>query len=105
MRARKHKEPDYLKINPLGKPLDLIDDSTGFSLFESGAIPLYTAEQYGRESSSREDRPLITKRVSFANATLSPAIFVQAVHDRDFVGIMNVLNKIYEENNYLVGER
>ena len=105
MRARQHKEPDYLKINPFGKLPGLVDDSTGVSLFESGAILLYIAEHYGRESPSREDKALITQWVSFANATLSPAIFVQAVHDRDFVGIMDVLNKLYEENNYLVGER
>ena len=44
MRGRQHKQPDYLKINPFGKLPSLVDESTGISLFESGAILLYLAE-------------------------------------------------------------
>lgn len=105
MRGRQHKQPDYLKINPFGKLPGLVDDSTGITLFESGAILLYIAEHYGQESKSPNDRALISQWIAFANATLSPAIFVQTVRERDFDGIMDVLNKLYETSNYLVGER
>lgn len=104
MRGRQHKQPDYLKINPFGKLPSLVDDCTGISLFESGAILLYLAEHYGQESANPKDKALIVQWIAFANATLSPAIFVQAVHERDFDGIMDVLNKLYEDKNYLVGE-
>lgn len=105
MRGRQHKQPDYLKINPFGKLPSLVDDSTGISLFESGAILLYLSEHYGQESANPKDRALIVQWIAFANATLSPAIFLQTVHERDFEGIMDVLNKFYEDKNYLVGER
>lgn len=42
MHGRQHKQPDYLKINPFGKLPGLVDDSTGITLFESGAILLST---------------------------------------------------------------
>ena len=55
MRGRQHKQPDYLKINPFGKLPSLVDESTGISLFESGAILLYLAEHYGQESENPKD--------------------------------------------------
>ena len=105
MRSREHKQPDYLKINPFGKLPGLVDDSNGVSLFESGAILLYIAEHYGQESTNPKDKALITQWIAFANATLSPAIFVQTVRERDFDGIMDVLNRLYKGKKVLVGDR
>ena len=45
-----HKQPWYLKINPVGKIPAITDHSRGdFNVFESGAIIIYICEHYDPE--------------------------------------------------------
>lgn len=45
MRAREHKSPEFLKLNPNGKVPVLVDDD--FVIWESTAINHYLCEKYG----------------------------------------------------------
>lgn len=47
MRAKQHKSPEYLKINPNGKVPTLVDNE--FTIWESIAINRYLAEKYKPE--------------------------------------------------------
>ena len=42
-----HKQPDYLKINPMGQVPALVDD--GQAMFESSACIIHLGEKYGAE--------------------------------------------------------
>lgn len=56
-----HREPDYLKISPLGQ-VPAIDDN-GVTLADSNAIITYLVERYGEPASWRGRDPLEAARV------------------------------------------
>lgn len=43
------KKPEYASINPNGRLPALIDNTTGLTIWESGAIIVYLIEQYDKE--------------------------------------------------------
>ncbi len=82
MRAGKHKEADYLAINPNGKIPALVDGD--YSLWESMAINTYLAAEYKPEllGESSKDKGLVNQWTTWSIAELQPPvidIFIQMV--------------------------
>ena len=97
-----HHQPEYLKINPMGKVPAIVDGD--FQLWESGAILLYLAEKYDKTAPSPEKRAEYFQWVLFANATLAPGIFVEATREREMTQLMTPLDKIFAKQSFLLGD-
>lgn len=102
MQAGEHKQPEYLKINPMGKVPAIVDGD--FHLWESGAILLYLADKYGKTPLSPEERGIFSQWVLFGNATLATGIFVEANRDKEMPRLLTPLNQIFERQSFLLGE-
>lgn len=101
MQAGAHRQPDYLAINPMGKVPALVDGD--FTLWESGAILLYLAEQYGGVAGAQE-RALLAQWISFANATLAPEIFSEVTREASTPRLLGGLSQVLTSQTYLVGD-
>jgi len=104
MRAREHKTDQYLQINPFGKLPALTDDSEGLVIFETGAILQYLSEYWSDEMTTKLIKSQIIQWITFANSTLSGALFVPSLRQKDFDSVIAVLDTIYSTRKYLVGE-
>ncbi len=102
MKAGEHRQPAYLAVNPIGK-LPAIDDD-GFILWESGAILLYLAEKYGHLPATLPERAIATQWVLYANATLGPALFIEANQERELPKQLPALNTILTQHPFLLGD-
>lgn len=101
MQAGEHLKPEYLTINPVGKVPAIVDGD--FQLWESGAILLYLAENYGKTGLSVEERAVFYQWVLFANATLGPGIFGEANREREMPRLLTPLNEIFSKQAFLLG--
>jgi len=121
MRAGKHKEAEYLAINPNGKIPAMVDGD--YSLWESMAINSYLASEYKPEllGKSAKEKGLVSQWTTWAIAELQPPvidIFIQLVfvpEDKRDHGIiersqkklpemMAILDKELKGKEMLVGE-
>jgi glutathione S-transferase len=113
MEDGEHRRPPFTAINPFGKVPALVDDSLEgpdgepLRLFESGAILLHLAERYGREFDGDPDgaiarRSLTVQWLLFANATLSMALFLPAIREKEFPRLMEVLDPLLEGGRSLL---
>ncbi len=101
MQAGEHLQPEFLKINPMGKVPAIVDGN--FQLWESGAILLYLAEKYGKTAYSLEQKAIFTQWVLFANASLGTGIFIEANREREMPRLLTPLNKILGQQPFLLG--
>ena len=101
MKAGEHRQPEFLAINPMGKVPAIVDGD--FQLWESGAILLYLAEKYGKMPPTLEERAKIAQWVLFANSSLSTGIFVETNRERELPRLMTPLNKILEQQAFILG--
>lgn len=101
MQAGEHRQSDFLAINPMGKVPAIVDGD--FKLWESGAILFYLAEKYGKMPASLEQRSEIVQWILFANATLGPGLFNEAVRDKEMPRLVTPLNQHFEQQAFLVG--
>ena len=102
MQAGEHKQPEYLKINPMAKVPAIVDGE--FQLWESGAILMYLADKYGKTPLSPEQRGIFSQWVLFGNSTLATGIFVEANREREMPRLLTPLNEIFERQSFLLGE-
>ena len=102
MQAGEHLQPAYLKINPIGKVPAISDGD--FTLWESGAILLYLAEKYGKQPLSLEQRATLNQWILYANATMGPGIFSENTREKEYPRHMTMLNQLFEQHSYVVGE-
>lgn len=103
MQAGEHLQPEYLKINPMGKVPGIVDGD--LQLWESGAILLYLNDKYGQTSFSPEQRAELYQWVMFANATLGPGIFTETTRERELPRLFTPLNQIFEKQPFLLGDK
>ncbi|TVP56633.1 MAG: glutathione S-transferase family protein [Nodularia sp. (in: Bacteria)] len=103
MQAGEHQQPEYLKINPMGKVPAIVDGD--FQLWESGAILLYLADKYGKTPLSPEERGIFSQWVLFSNATLGTGIFVEASREKEMPRLLTPLNEIFERQSFLLGDQ
>lgn len=101
MQAGEHLQPEFRQINPFGKVPAIVDGD--LKLWESGAILLYLAERYGKET--LEERAISAQWILFANATLGPGIFVEANRAREMPRLMEPLDKILGQQPFISGDR
>lgn len=101
MQAGEHLQPAYREINPFGKVPAIVDGD--ITLWESGAILLYLAERYAHETP--QERVISAQWILFANATLGPNTFNEAMRDRETPRLMQPLDEILGRQAFITGDR
>ena len=101
MQAGEHLQPEFLKINPMGKVPAIVDGD--FQLWESGAILLYLVEKYGKISYSLEEKAIFSQWVLFANSSLGTGIFIEANREKETPRLLTPLNEIFAKQPFLLG--
>lgn len=99
--AGENRKPEYLAINPMGKVPAILDGN--LKLWESGAILLYLAEKYQKKPTLLDESAQVMQWVFFANATLSPALFIEETRKTEMPGLLAALNQILQNKLFLVG--
>lgn len=102
MQAGEHLQPGFLEINPIGKVPAIVDGD--LKLWETGAILLYLAEKYGKESLSVERRSLLNQWITYSNATLGPEVFSEATREKALPRHMTMLNQMFARQPYILGD-
>jgi len=103
IQGQEHKQPEYLAIHPMGKVPALVDGE--FTIWESGAILMYLALQYGNVERSVQEMAEMNQWVIFANASLGPGVFIEASRDRALADFMPPLNQRLQNQPFLLGDR
>lgn len=108
--------PEFLKISPNNKIPAIVDDATGVTLMESGAILLYLAEQTSRFWG--DDRwqtiewlmfqmagvgPMLGQAHHFLHFNPGKAPYAEARYRAEADRLYTVLNKRLQDRQYLCG--
>lgn len=101
MQAGEHRQADFLAINPFGKVPTIVDGAV--TLFESGAILMYFADQYAQAFATPADRAIANQWVLFANSTLATGVFIEASREKEMPILMAGLTEVLHDQEYIVG--
>jgi glutathione S-transferase len=101
LQAGEHRQPEFLKLNPMGKVPVIVDGD--LVLWESGAILLYLAQTHGQLPSDAATAAKVYQWVLFANSTLSQAMFPPENRDRQLPSLLAGLDAALQGNTYILG--
>jgi glutathione S-transferase len=116
LNSGRHKQPDFLALNPMGKvPLVVCD---GIPVAETGAIAIYLADRFPAASLAPAlddpQRPAYLRWVLFSGGVIEPALgqkfFKWEVPARSvawgsFEHMRDVLSTAVTDNQWLLGDR
>jgi glutathione S-transferase len=113
--TQRHKQPDFLALNPLGKVPLVVDG--GVPVSETSAIAIYLADKYRQAPLSpaldHPDRPAFLRWCFFAAAIMEPAfgekffkwtVPASSVAWGSFENMLSTLDQAVSRGPYLVGE-
>ena len=112
--------PEFVKLNPNSKIPAIIDQDTGLSIFESGAILIYLAEKTGKllptETKARFQviqwlmfqmgsiGPMFGQLGHFRNAAPQKFDYAIARYEKETLRLFSVLNHQLSEQTYVAGD-
>ena len=111
-------DPAFLKISPNNRIPAIVDDETGLSLFESGAILLYLAEKTGRFMPEGDEYwdamqwlmwqmggpgPMFGQAHHFSFYNPGKAPYAQERYEKETKRLYGVLDRRLEGRDYVVG--
>lgn len=113
--TQRHKQPDFLALNPLGKVPVVVDH--GLPVAETGAIALYLADKYRSTPLSpaldHPDRPAFLRWCFFAAGVMEPAygekffkwtVPASSVAWGSFDTMLSTLDQAVARSRFLLGE-
>jgi glutathione S-transferase len=116
IRRRQNKEPEFLKINPMGKVPAITDH--GVVVTETAAICLYLADRYGYGTLAprieQADRAAYCRWLVFSTSVLEPATLMKDADGPDtavrsgwgtYETAMSAAEQALTPGPYLLGER
>jgi glutathione S-transferase len=115
LQSRRHKQADYLKINPMGK-VPAIDDD-GDIVTENPAICIYLADRYGYGTLAprieEPDRGRYLRWTVFATAVFEPAAYLPDAGEEGASGVgwgrkadmLRALESALSPGPYILGDR
>ncbi len=113
-------EPGFLKVSPNNRIPAIVDEETGISVFEGGAILLYLAEKAARflptEPKARYDTlqwlfwqagglgPMAGQLSHFVSYTESPVVYAQDRYANEYDRLLAVMEVRLRDREYLAGD-
>jgi GST-like protein len=113
-------DTDFLKLSPNNRMPAIVDDETGISVFEGGAILIYLAEKAGRflpvETAARFDAlqwlfwqagglgPMGGQLSHFVNYAKEPVPYAQARYAKEYDRLLAVMDVRLRNREYLAGD-
>ena len=103
LQAGDQRKPEYLAINPIGRVPAIVDGD--LTLWESGAILLYLADQYGQGFASPAKRAQSNQWLVFANATLGVELFSAEQSAKATPRLLKPLDELFTRQPFVMGEQ
>lgn len=120
LKAGEQLKPEFLAINPNGKIPAIVDSETGLTIFESGAILLYLAENANQflptDPANRwavtqwlffqvaNVGPMFGQLGHFVNSASEPIPYAMQRYEKESQRLLGVLDRALEKNEYIAGD-